>query len=1085
MQWGTDEATMLAVAASRASDVTLVLIVDTTFGRASRVHRDDGPQLGQLANAAQTTGAFVSLALDDDIAGADGANVALAGTYRIDYLDPEHLYRVADLYVLRKNAQSRAALHDIYLSLRANVPGFNWSEPRFAALYPVHPLVADVASAVRLYAPAFAFLPFAAAAAAHATSRPALSLILLDEVFDRAEQDLRHSTDLSDAFAVYDDLAMRGVAQFPVMQRLQARLVLKSLFILSLDGHGATASELCAALLMSDESSPAQSVARMDEILTRFAGDGAAAATAGALHRSVEGATGGETRYRIEISASAKFDAALEASVERTPFDRAAAAKHLRALARQRFEDWPLGTDEQGESPQGVNFQVVWRGAERPGRLSWQGVGEAMQAFEPPAPAAAAQTAPHYDWQVFVLAPEANGETSNAGAQAQPNIREAGGVPITIFWQPAELSPEELTIFRRLHALRSDAELLNIFGETARAATSILAAQAERIWTRLYMNDSVLVIDGTRRAFTDRARAAQTIGDALSQILALHFGERYAKHPLFVETLGEAEVERLIEGLFGSTVSDEAEVQHLARVFAQPLGLAVIRGSGYVPEMGDGALEYAWVRDVLALVDAANGEVVPLDALARALRRPPYGLLRDAQHLVLAALVAQRRIELVTPEGDRVSRRTLGRAIKWEEVAGVARTAVIHHDAEELAAWARLLTNNGTLSSITDPEGRGAVRIALSAWLDSWRELRLLENLNALPDAGLTTRVWKTGIAIRKSFVAAAEAIEATLATDISLEESLQRIADAFAGSTENFARLSRQLEELSGFVSGIEEGARARAYLAAAEATGVDEIESARRELLAITDDPHNLLDAERRARLRLLWREFHTRYTEHYASLHERTVGASLERLALDELLASERWREFELLSQLPFVNRQIRNETDALLRRATLARCDLPVRQLLDGHPSCACAFRLSRAAAFTRLSQDLEELLELGLAAYRRTLSLFSVQLSRALDALSAGENGASHIKVESARRLSESFGSQQLQARFTRTDIRLIERAVNAMDAPPPVRVHLPTEGCGLLTREELSVRLRQWLDDLPAHTALIELAPLESETDAT
>ena len=59
-------------------------------------------------------------------------------------------------------------------------------------------LVADVAAAVRLYAPTFAFLPFAAEAAASATSRPALSLILLDEVFDRAEADLRFQGQLLD-----------------------------------------------------------------------------------------------------------------------------------------------------------------------------------------------------------------------------------------------------------------------------------------------------------------------------------------------------------------------------------------------------------------------------------------------------------------------------------------------------------------------------------------------------------------------------------------------------------------------------------------------------------------------------------------------------------------------------------------------------------------------------------------------------------------------------------------------------------------------------------------------------------------------
>jgi len=85
-QWGGHPAEVLAVAASRAAGETLVVIVDTAFNRPARVSRDDGPVLAALATAADELNALVALALDDDIAGADGANVALSGTYRIDYL---------------------------------------------------------------------------------------------------------------------------------------------------------------------------------------------------------------------------------------------------------------------------------------------------------------------------------------------------------------------------------------------------------------------------------------------------------------------------------------------------------------------------------------------------------------------------------------------------------------------------------------------------------------------------------------------------------------------------------------------------------------------------------------------------------------------------------------------------------------------------------------------------------------------------------------------------------------------------------------------------------------------------------------
>src|SRR5919107_2067657 len=296
-QWGGREpAEVLAVAASRAMGETLVVVIDTAFNRPARVSRDDGPYLGSLAGAARELNVFVSLALYDDIADADGANVAVAGTYRIDYLDPENLYRVADQFVLRKKPQVGDTLREIYQALRATVHDFNWSQQRFSSVYPVHPLVAEVASGVRLFLPRFAFLPFAAAAAARATSRPALALVLLDEVLDATEEDLRLNPELRELFATYDQLTAACIGQLPIMQRYQARLILKSLFVLSLDGRDATPGEMCAALLLTDEDAGGDAPRRVAETLARFASEAAEGSFV------LADGPGGETRYRFHIA---------------------------------------------------------------------------------------------------------------------------------------------------------------------------------------------------------------------------------------------------------------------------------------------------------------------------------------------------------------------------------------------------------------------------------------------------------------------------------------------------------------------------------------------------------------------------------------------------------------------------------------------------------------------------------------------------------------------------------------------------------------------------------------------------------------
>jgi hypothetical protein len=57
---------------------------------------------------------FIAVALDDDIANADGVNAAIVRNYTIDYLDQEHLYKVVQRTFFRNIRQTRHLLHDAY-----------------------------------------------------------------------------------------------------------------------------------------------------------------------------------------------------------------------------------------------------------------------------------------------------------------------------------------------------------------------------------------------------------------------------------------------------------------------------------------------------------------------------------------------------------------------------------------------------------------------------------------------------------------------------------------------------------------------------------------------------------------------------------------------------------------------------------------------------------------------------------------------------------------------------------------------------------------------------------------------------------
>ncbi len=187
---------LLNFAAQQSGESSFVLIIDTAFEREARVARDDGVMLGEIAEIAKNLNMIVAVALDDDIAGADGVNAAITASYTIDYLDQEHLYNIVDAHVFPKHRQTQHLLHEIYTYFRQVLPHFRWSEQRFSSLYPLHPVILENAPFVRLYAPEFALLGFASEAGAKILGRPAYSLVALDEVFDSTENTLRKVEDL-------------------------------------------------------------------------------------------------------------------------------------------------------------------------------------------------------------------------------------------------------------------------------------------------------------------------------------------------------------------------------------------------------------------------------------------------------------------------------------------------------------------------------------------------------------------------------------------------------------------------------------------------------------------------------------------------------------------------------------------------------------------------------------------------------------------------------------------------------------------------------------------------------------------------
>ena len=1036
---------LLKTSVDKAGDMPFILIIDTTFERTSRVARDDGAMLGEIAEIAKELNIFVGVALDDDIAGADGINVAIARTFLIDYLDQEHLYKIVDSYVFPKQRQTEPLLHDIYSYFREVMPQFRWSEQRFKSLYPLHPIILENAPFVRLYAPEFALLTFASDAGNKILGRPANSLIALDEVFDSTEHILRKLTLLQDAFYAYDRLNTEVVGNIPVMQRLQAKLILKGLLLLSLDGDGATAGEICAAMMIFDENNRDSGLQMVDSLLEKFAG-----VLPDQIWRKEE--EGREVRYSLKVSIKESLNNSLNEAIALLSKDLV--PKLLRKIARDRFSDWTFGDGSDGKSTNWTDSQIAWRGGLRRGRVCWNLENEETDAAQIPA------NIEITDWMVII-----------SGEQNFPVHQKEDGVP-RVFWQHAPLRSDEIQTLLRYHVLVNDENLRAEFGDQLRAAGQAHSLAIEKIWSRIFLADGKLIIDGFDFNFTEEARNAQSLSKIFTIMLESMFEMKFPTHPVFTQPLGMTEVSTLISDLFSGTRQNLTEVQRFAELYAQPLGLVTQRGNSFVLETEENLLKLPIAQEVLALVKAATEETVSLRTVYRYLKREPIGLVREAQHLVLTALVANRQIEFVTTKGDRISRRSLDLKIIWDDIEGVALPTATSYSTERLTHWAKVLTSSDTFDSIDLPEDSERVTKSLQIWLSDWQKARLLERFGGLPDEILNTKIWRLSLLAEKTFGSVATTVASVLDESITLEECLHRIADAFSDSEEEYFERAKDLVVLEDFVSGTHRREEIRTYLAVCETTDDSKIEVLREKLFQILEEttinPSQLTNRE----MENVWQAFNTRFSEYFSTKHDVVMKSHHLQEQFDEIMRSNQWWEFENLSLLPVAPQIYYREAKQICQQLKELDCLFSVREMLKTHPFCACSFNLAQVNEWENLPHTLNETIEKGRASYRKILLTLKDSLVQIISHF-ANRPMDEEYKL-AVRRLTEIFKQGTEIPLLNNAELVILQKAFENMPTSILLKTSFPATN-DFISRNDLREQVTRWLDELPNEPVLMKV----------
>lgn len=935
---------LLLRASEKAGEVPLVLLIDTAMGRDARVSRDDGVMLSQIADAAKALGIFVGVALDDDISGADGPNASISANFNIDYLDQEHLYKIVDSVIFTKYNQKRAVLHEIYEDYRAEMPGFRWSEQRFTSLYPLHPATVEIAPLVRLYIQDFGLLGFAAEAGVKILGRPANSLIGIDEVFDSVESKLRSVPDLAEAFSAFERLEREVITKFPVQFRHPAKLILKGLLILSLNGDGVSSRELAASMMIADGNTPDGTGFNIADLLDAFAG-----ALPGAINKVCR--EGILPKYSFQLTNKLNVENLVAETIKSV--SDAVVWRLLLGQTGEKYSDFDAASDT-------TVCNIQWRGATRRGELIWPPSEDADSTSR--------DRKENPDWTVRVEPDPSDAEPSKENA--------------TIAWRLAKLTADEKDSIRRFYLLQNDPTIREQMGETLSTAMHVHSLAIEKIWQRVFLQDSYLSAGGLTFKFTEEARSAFSLTQLMTLMLSPVFEGQYPAHPQLSDHLGHKQAAALISNFLGSSDGNSPESQKLAESFAAPLGVAARVNGVFVPTTAENLIEHEIVKAGFAGFDAEA--VIPLKDIAMRLQAPPIGLTREAQHLILAALVAQKQYEFVTSSGNRINHRSLDLQIIWDDIVGVAKPLDEVYSPQRLLIWAKLITGNAGLRSLDRSEDRLLIIDSLTGWLSGWNESRTLAEFDALPDENLNAGIWRTAANLRKSFGAMAEIIDSLVKNDLSLDKCLQSIADLFSDSEAEYEAKKGDLRVLRDFTSGVTRRSEIARYLALCEDTGDVELEALRQGLLeSINDGKFGSSVADTR-QIEADWKRFRDAYTDYYAAKHDTVMRSAATGEALRDILSSDDWAVFENFSVIPWLENESFPLAKSLIREMRQLYCNSNVRASLLSKPFCGCSFSLAETGRLVDLPSLLKVTVDCGLELFRSRFITNSQRLLEVAD-----------------------------------------------------------------------------------------------------
>ena len=929
---GSEIADILAKAKDLSGDLRTILLIDTASDRSSPVERNDGDVLSVIASESSKLGIFAGLALDDDIANADGSNLAVSSSFAIDYLDPEHLHKVVNSLIFPKHSRMQSVLSNVYTHFRETVPQFRWSEQKFTAMYPLHPATLELAPFIRAYVPDFALLGFASEAGQKILGRPVDSLIGFEEIFDSTEPELRKVDEISGAFAAYDDLTAKQIGKMPVTERHRAKLILKTLFLLSLTGRSSTADDIAGAMMFVDP----------DQAQVSFGIEAALAAFSRSNPETVSVESSGPAMaYSLRVGSN-KLARELEALIsEISEFE--IQKIYLRAVAA-RFPEIAGSTTGGEDIEKPVMLTARWRGTLRSGRM--------QIVISDPVTNDKVLDDPKPDWELIFRVEEPTTESQAVETTAALRIE----------WVAAPLSVDERRTLAAYQVLKSNADLRTKYSDQLSALLQTYSRGVETAIERTSIGDARLVIDGFDYNFSNDAREAADLSDMMSVMLEPLFESLYYEHPNFKELLTDEVVESFLKDVLGSQSSSDANAQHLLATFGAPLGLTEPHTDTPTLKTKDELSRSESVVRILDLIDASPASPLRLDAAADVLAASPLGLSRQGVRLILAAMAVNGLVEFITVGNERIRGRSLDLKVDWDQIEFLSRPSTTRIEDEKLTRWARVIAGDESIVSMTRPEDRLKVLGSLNDISADWQNRNSALVRSSIPESDLNTRLWSDKSRVLEEYTEVVSMIDETLAGDIDLELCIEKISKALYDRPNDFHSVQASLSSLEHLEANYLKSDQIRNYLALTENTGIEEVEESKAAVWHAIGAVQNDANEQTGREVGYAWTKFLRLYTEYYSSKHEALRSPVANLNWFENTAGPNRWRVFIATMECEPVRGKYGRSFRSIKRELASFQCNEDPAAFLAVAPMCVCALRSIDLLTIERLAEELNYLVD---------------------------------------------------------------------------------------------------------------------------